>query len=290
MEHEVGFKNILLATDGTPHAEAAVDATIQLARYTPAIVRVVHVWNMEVHNRRGTRDVEVHGEAERLVEETVGRLTRAGVMAVQEILPADSHHVAEEIASSARQFGADLVVIGSRGLTSWQSIMHHSVSHHVMAAVDCPVLVVRDAIHRSFAYKRRVMVAVAGGDDVEPAVKAALAVARPVPSIAMVVHVAQAMYGPEGFAYVEGEEEINRTVEIACAELRDGGVQVESTVLRSGPVAAGIAEIATTWDADVIVMGSSRMRDVASLLLGSVSHDLIHTSEVPVLIAERAQS
>ncbi|HET7465348.1 MAG TPA: universal stress protein [Candidatus Dormibacteraeota bacterium] len=290
MERELGFRRILLATDGSEQAAAAVDATIKLARYSPATVRVFHVWNLDVHHRHGFWDVEVHAEAERLVQDTVDRLTRAGVMAEKEVFRADPDLVADAIAATVRQIRADLVVMGSRGLSSWQSLIRHSVSHQVLAAVDCPVLIIRAGMHGSFANRRRVLVAVAGGDDVKVAVKAAAAVMQPVESVAMVVHVAQAMVGAQGFAYVESDEEINATMDRACAALRDAGITTESRVLRSGPVARGIAEIAAEWDADLIVTGSSRMGDVASSLLGSVSYDLLHNSDLPVLIAERMKN
>ena len=54
-----------------------------------------------------------------------------------------------------------------------------------------------------------------------------------------------------------------------------------------GPVAKAVAETAKDWNADLIVIGSSRMRDIASLFLGSVSHDLLHMTDRPVLVAER---
>jgi nucleotide-binding universal stress UspA family protein len=285
----LGFKKILLATDGSTQAGAAVDATIKLARHTAATVRVFHVWNLEVHHRHGFWDVEARSQAERLVQETVDRLTIAGVMAEKEIYTADTAHVAAVIASSARQFGADLVVIGSRGLSDWQSIFQHSVSHQVLAALDCPVLVVRSEPDRSFGYKRRLLVAVAGGDDVKPAVRAAIAIGQPVDSTVMVVHVALSIIGVQGFAYIESDEEMKASIDVACAELRDAGLRVESTVLQSGAVARGIVEIAAAWDADLIVVGSSRMGDVASLVLGSVSHQLLRSSQVPVLVAERVK-
>ena len=39
-----------------------------------------------------------------------------------------------------------------------------------------------------------------------------------------------------------------------------------------------------------IVVGSSRMGDVGSLVLGSVSHSLLHTTARPVLVAERIKN
>lgn len=287
MEREIGFKKILLATDGTTQAEAAVDATIRLARFTSTLVRVAHVWNLEVHHRQGFWDIETRNEADRLVQETVDRLTNAGVMAEKEIYQADNAHVAVAIAGIAKQFGADLVVIGSRGLSDWQSLFRHSVSHQVLAALDCPVLVVRAESHRALGATQRILLAVAGGDDVRPAVKAAIAVAQSAASTVMVVHVAQEIIAVTGYAYVESDEEVRNTLESAISPLRAEQIQVESMVLNGRPVATAISEVAAAWNADLIIVGSSRMRDMASMLLGSVSHGLLHTSEVPVLVAER---
>jgi len=279
MEHEKSFKRILLATDGSLQAEAAVDATIRLARFTDAVVRVLHVWNFQ----------ETRHEADRLVGDSVSRLTNAGVMADQELYQADGVHVAAAIATVARQFEAELVVIGSRGLTDWQSIFQHSVSHQVLAALDCPVLVVRSGKHVGIGQTQKILLAVAGGDDVAPAVRAAISVSQSDQPVVLVVHVAQAIIGAQGFAYVESEDEIKATLAAAISQLREAGVQVEGMVLPSGPVASRLIELAMRWNADLIVVGSSRMGDVTGMLLGSVSHQLMHESEVPVLIAERVK-
>ena len=61
-------------------------------------------------------------------------------------------------------------------------------------------------------------------------------------------------------------------------------------VAHRGPVAKAVADIATDWNADLIVAGSSRMGDIGSLILGSVSHDLLHMTDRPVLIAGRLGS
>jgi nucleotide-binding universal stress UspA family protein len=278
MEPERGFKKILLATDGSRQADAAVDATIRLARFTEAVVRVLNVWNRQTP-----------AAADRLVDDSVSRLTNAGVMAEKETYQADGIHVAAAIATVAREFEADLVVIGSRGLTDWQSIFQHSVSHQVLAALDCPVLVVRSGKHVGIGQTQKILLAVAGGDDVAPAVRAAISVSRSDQPVVLVVHVAQAIIGAQGFAYFESEDEIKATLAEAITRLRDARIPVESMVLEAGPVASRLLDVATSWNADLIVVGSSRMGDVTGLLLGSVSHQLMHDSEVPVLIAERVR-
>ncbi len=280
------FERIFLATDGSLASQAAVDATIAIAKSPTAKVKVAHVWNLEVHHRHGRWDLEVRSEAGKLVDGTVLRIFKAGVIAERQIIRADSNHVAAAIAVEAKEFGADLVVIGSRGLSDWQSLRQHSVGHQLLCAVDCPVLFVRGSPAAGLPKVTKILLAIAGGDDVAPAARAAVAVAPPEASV-MVVHVAQAIYGVQGFAYVESKEEICETMSRACTLLGDAGVEVQGMIAHQGPVAKAVAEIANDWNADLIVIGSSRMGDIGSLFLGSVSHDLLHMTDRPVLIAER---
>lgn len=274
-----GFKRIVLATDGSDQAQAAVDATIALGRDSSAEVNVVHVWNGEDH-----------GEARRRMAGTLYRLRVGGLVAEPKLSQASRDQVASTICQAARDFDADLIVLGSRGLSDWESIYKHSVSHQVLSATDCPVLVVRGRPGGGAGGPRRVLLAIAGGHDVAPGVRAALAAAKPAGSRVMVVHVAQTIVGVQGEAYIEPEDEIHMTMAGAIARVEEAGVKAEGVVAHAGPVAKSVAEIAAGWNADLIVVGSSRMGDIGSLLLGSVSHNLLHGADRPVLIAERVKS
>jgi nucleotide-binding universal stress UspA family protein len=282
-----GFDRILLATDGSDQAKAAVAVTSSFARASSATVRVVHVWNLEVHHRHGVWDVEMRGEAEKLLSETVGQLRAAGIEADGQISRADAGHVASAIAESAREFEADLVVVGSRGLPDWQAMIQHSTSHQLLGSVDAPVLIVRGPAPEPHHEPPRVLLAIAGGDDLLPGVRAAIAAASAPGATVLVVHVAQAIVGIQGIAYVEPDEEIHETIEKATALLKEAGVEVSSMVGHEGPVAKVVAEIAAKWEADLVVVGGSRMGDLGSLMLGSVTHDLLRATARPVLVAER---
>src|SRR5579864_4348849 len=138
-----GFARILLATDGSEQATAAVGVTRSFALASSASVLVVHVWNLEVHHRHGVWDVEVRTEADALLKATVESLHEAGIEADGLISRADHNHIAAAIAEAARTFKADLVVVGSRGLSDWASIVEHSTTHQLLSCVDCPLLIVR---------------------------------------------------------------------------------------------------------------------------------------------------
>jgi nucleotide-binding universal stress UspA family protein len=282
-------RRILVATDGSEPAQAAVSLAANFARASGASVEVVHVWNLEVHRRHGVWDVETRSEAREVVESAVDRIRSLDVEAEGDILDADSSQVAGALAEAARKYDADLVVVGSRGLSDWQSLVSaHSVSHQLLTKVDCPVLIVRGPSPASEHQSKRVLLAIAGGDDIEPGVAAAVAAAAAPGSAVLVVHVAQTLYAAQGLTYVERDEEIQATLARATTLLRDVGVATDAIVTPSGPVAQQVIEVAAKWGADIIVIGSSRMGDLGSLLLGSVTHSLLRTSDRPVLVAERA--
>jgi nucleotide-binding universal stress UspA family protein len=278
-----GFKKIFLASDGSEQSEAALLVAMKLAHASEARVRVAHVWNLEVHHRHGHWDVEVRSEAQRLVDKAVVQLQAAGVLADREILRADDDHVAEAIVAAAKNFGADLVVVGSQGVSDWQAMIRHTVSHQLLCALDCPLLIVRDrpATNRE---SQRVLLALAGGDEIVPSVHAAVASAFAPGSAVLVVHVAQTIIGSDGFVFDEVAE-TEATMSRAIRLFNEAGVAAEGLVAHRRPVAETVAETAETWNADMIVIGSSRMSDIGSLVLGTVSHHLLRTTGRPVLIA-----
>jgi nucleotide-binding universal stress UspA family protein len=282
-----GFSRILLATDGSDESQAATAAAATFARDAGAVVRVVHVWNLELKHRHGAWDMELRSDAEALIHETVGRLRAQGIEAEGAICRSDNDHIAAAVAEAARQFAADLIVVGSRGLTNWQALLRHSVSHQVLSNVDCPVLIVR-AMPDPARDERRVLLAVAGGDDVEPATRAAIAAAAGAPgSRVLVLHVPLDVRAAQGFAYVERDEEVQGTLDRALLMLREAGVAAESMVPAPDSVGRAVADTAAAWHADVIVIESARLTDLGGMLFASVTHDLLHLTKTPVLVAER---
>src|SRR5579859_1264050 len=121
------YRRILLATDGTDPAAAATNLTASMAQATEAEVRVLHVWNPGEHQHH----VEGRSDATAIVARTLATLQAHGLTATGEIVQADDKPIAAAIAQAARDFEADLVVMGSRGLSDWQSLLAHSVSHQL---------------------------------------------------------------------------------------------------------------------------------------------------------------
>ena len=109
--------------------------------------------------------------AEALVEGAAERLRRSGVAAAAKLV-AGAWPPAELILVAAGRFRADLLVVGSRGLTGVQAVLEESVSHSLLQRAGCPVLALPPAARRLSL--GRALVAWDGSE----ASLAALAVAR----------------------------------------------------------------------------------------------------------------
>ncbi len=81
-------------------------------------------------------------------------------------------------------------------------------------------------------------------------------------------------------AIAHGEEVLETTADKLPPE-----VNVEQEVLE-GPAAQAILNVVQAHDADLVVIGSRGLGEIAALALGSVGHKLIQQSPVPVLIVK----
>ena len=75
-------------------------------------------------------------------------------------------------------------------------------------------------------------------------------------------------------------------VEAAVRDIKDAGVSARGEVYRApyGSAASAIVTEAEATDADLIVMGSRGLGELAGLLVGSTAHKVLHLAHCPVLV------
>lgn len=150
---------IVLAIDGSPDAWAAVDFLVRLSFPKSSKLTLVSVVRKHVYQ---TEQVLIGGESKReqfamLAEKILKARGREGVTLLEKVrerlIPLNLNveerlvfgHEAQEILKAARHTRADLVIMGSRGLTGLRKLLLGSVSHKVSLNAPCSVLVVRSA-------------------------------------------------------------------------------------------------------------------------------------------------
>ncbi|HVD00589.1 MAG TPA: universal stress protein [Candidatus Dormibacteraeota bacterium] len=276
-----GYRKILFAVDASVHMRAAGPAVGRLAQATRAEVVILHV-----SDAGGPAVASSHPPEE--VERMARGLRDFDVEPSVLVRHAPTDQVAETIVAVAREFACDLIALGSRGLSDLSGLFKGSVSHRVIAASDCPVMVVRYGMRRRGGPIHRLLLAVAGGEEVEGAYEAAATIAKPTGAEVLVLHARYLIAGLDHWPYVESDAYAQREVLTIVKRFEKAGIRARtySPVALAG-IAHEIAAEARTWDADLVVIGSHRLSDLASLLLGGIDHDVIHLGEQPVLIAKR---
>jgi nucleotide-binding universal stress UspA family protein len=136
------FQRILLAVDGSEPSNRALAVAGDLAGKLGAEVVVLHVKERESATL-GAFPIDSGGEAEETLDQAVRRLKDDGVSARGELHTTVFGRAARIILEEAGDIGADVIVMGSRGLSDLAGLVLGSVTHKVLHLAHCPVLVVR---------------------------------------------------------------------------------------------------------------------------------------------------
>lgn len=196
------------------------------------------------------------------------------------------------LVAHARETGADLLVMGSRGRGPIASLVLGSVSAEVATDAPCPVLVVRTAT------LRRVIVALDGTTEADRVVEevagspylrdAHLHIVSVAPSV--IPGPGILMGGGFGSAvgvYEESAASARRDFEqraaIAAAYLAGQGLDVTWSV-PEGEAAATLIDTAVRGNADLIVVGTHGRTGLTRLVLGSVARDVVLHAHTSVLV------
>ncbi len=137
------YEHLLVAMDGSAYDVATLEAAATLSGFAGSTVRVVHVREGHFIGRAGFVPAEGHDEAAQIVDEAVAALVARGVSATGTVRASAPSHVAAELLEEATEYGATLIVMGSRGRGDLAGLFVGSTTHKVLHLGQLPVLVVR---------------------------------------------------------------------------------------------------------------------------------------------------
>lgn len=138
------FEKILLAVDGSSHAQEAARYAKNLALSSEAQVIVVHAFEPIPAFLGEPEESRLSGErvseARQIAGQVAQDLESAGLDTLVEVLEGPAARAILDV-TNVRQ--PDLIVMGSRGQGDLTSLLLGSVSHRVLAHSQAPVLIVK---------------------------------------------------------------------------------------------------------------------------------------------------
>ena len=123
------FATVVVGTDGSETARKAVDAAVELAALSDAALELVCAYEPA---RRDDVDATLADAARRARD--------AGVPVQEHPREGDA---AEAILDVAEELGADLIVVGHKGMTGAKRFLLGSVPNRVSHHAPCAVMIIR---------------------------------------------------------------------------------------------------------------------------------------------------
>ena len=299
---------ILCAVDGSEHSQWGVQALEALASREPEQVTLLHIVDQPalqaavnknpVAAKRALAAMEKAGtillrDAARSARLALGQAATGPRTKLQTILTHGP--IAHTIARTARRLKADLILMGSRGLSDIQGFLLGSVSRQVAATAPCPLLAVKQPLKNLL----RVAFAV---DDSRPSRAAARFLrSRILPESAEVTILTSVESPVTDFAarYLSESQltELNqpvieratRLVNTLRDEFIKDGFSAVTQVHLDHVIDTIVKHVETSHD-QLLVIGSRDLTRSERLYLGSVSESLLRHAPCSVLIVRGARA
>jgi nucleotide-binding universal stress UspA family protein len=143
---EGGEGRIVVGVDGSPMADAALHWAIDEGRRRGASLEVVHAWHMPFvapypYVAADFDTATYEKNARETLDQAIRRAKLTGDDRVSKVISMGGP--SSVLLDTAK--GADLIVVGSRGLSAAKAAVLGSVSHQVTLHASCPVVVIPEA-------------------------------------------------------------------------------------------------------------------------------------------------
>lgn len=148
------YNRILVAYDGTDCSGRALQEALRLARDQRAAVRVVHILDESVLFRYPAVGVDItpvldawHQGGRDILEQAESTSKQEGVPIETDLVETGGRRVPETLTDRAKDWSADLLVMGTHGRHGVQHLLLGSVAEGVIRRASVPILVVHGSTH-----------------------------------------------------------------------------------------------------------------------------------------------
>lgn len=275
------MKKILVPTDFSDEAKTALDFAVQLANKSNGTICILHVLEIpsssfsiagdvyagavaldEVYN---TKLMEVIKEN---MQEQVSYAEDRGI-AVESII--EYGNVYRKIEDTSKEMDADLIVMGTKGVSGWEEVLVGSNAEKVIRRSKIPVLTIKHPLN--IDHLKNMVFAIG-----EPGDR----------SVAFVKEFQKLVNATCHLLKVYRPVKMDSKIESAKAEVNEFAESTvfsdyTTNVIKSPWVEEGILEFVEGKSYDLIAMGTHGYKGLNHFLLGSHAEDVSNHAELPVL-------
>lgn len=145
------YQRILVPVDGSDSANKALVAALQMARESDGRVRLIHVveeiaylTGYELYGGYSGELVSAMRQAgTKILEDAMAIARSAGSEADSMLYDKPGERLAEVVADAAKEWNADLVVVGTHGRRGFGRMLLGSGAEQILRLSPLPVLVIR---------------------------------------------------------------------------------------------------------------------------------------------------
>lgn len=284
------LERIAVGTDFSEDSDRAVAQALAIAEVSGAEVHVIH---MVGPLEPPPKPVSSHDLYKRRIEEELERAKREldalGARYAGAAARIRSHASDGEsdfgLVESAKELGAELIIVGSHGRTGYKRVLMGSVSERVVKLAGADVMVARRRPSGTF---KKILVPI----DFSAASERSLATAVDLAAPAGQVHAAHYWKPVEydGRHRGEGEDsdayegEIEERGQELLRRYRSGGANLEFSQEKSAAVPGIMTALERARDYDLVVLGSHGERRHEHWLLGNVAERIVRHAPCSVWI------
>ena len=278
------FTNLLVALDGSAQSERIVPLAMSLAQSSGGELHLVRVIDENA-------TFEQIDEAVRSMAATNTSLIESGITPDVRI---SRGQVADQILREAELVDADIVLMATSGHSGLTHALLGSTTDQVFARARVPVMALSSRTEGDTKV-RSILVPRDGSLGSAQALSAAKSIARATGARIELLHVVEPLLRYLRGKYIDPQFEEETRVKSEkdmhrlAARLRELGFAANGRAVIGQP-AATIVSVADDIDADLIVMATNGMTDLASKILGSVTHEVLRTAHAPLLLLHRNTS
>lgn len=151
------YRQILVPVDGSDTANKALQAALELAKDSGGRVRAIHVMEEVAYasnfNQFGVYTEELLNAMQEagkgILQDAMTRAQSADVAADTLLFDSVSGRLAEVVANAAREWNADLIVVGTHGRRGVGRMLMGSGAEQIIRLAPVPVLVIRSGAESS---------------------------------------------------------------------------------------------------------------------------------------------